>query len=68
MEKLWQEIVDILPISPEMIPLAVAFATIVIGALGILVLGLSSAKIKTFSAGEKGKSHKHCRRPRDRFF
>ena len=56
MEKLWQEIVDILPISPEMIPLAVAFATIVIGALGILVLGFSTAKIKTFSAGEKGKS------------
>ena len=56
MEKLWDMIVEILPISPNMIPLAVTVATIVIGAIGILVVSLSTVKFKSISAGDKGKS------------
>ena len=56
MKEIWQDFVNELPIPPEMIPLALAFAAIVIGAIGILVIGFSTAKIKTFTAGDKGKS------------
>ena len=56
MKEIWQDFVNELPIPPEMIPLALAFAVIVIGAIGILVLGFSTAKIKSFTSGDKGKS------------
>ena len=56
MDALWKFIVDISPIPPEMLPLAVVIAAAAIGAMGILVIGFSTAKIKTFTAGDKGKS------------
>ena len=56
MKEIWQDFVNELPIPPEMIPLALAFAVIVVFALGILIIGFSSAQIKTFTAGDKGKS------------
>ena len=40
-----------LPIDPPMIPLALTIAIIVFGGLGVLVLGLSNAKIKKFNMG-----------------
>ena len=56
MDALWKFIVDISPIPPEMLPLAMVIAAAAIGAVGILVIGFSTAKIKTFTAGDKGKS------------
>lgn len=56
MNKLWEAIVDILPIPPNMIPLAITVLTVVIGAIGVLVISLSTVKFKSMSAGDKGKS------------
>lgn len=56
MNKLWEAIVEILPISPNLIPLAITVITIAIGAIGVLVISLSSIKFKSISAGDKGKT------------
>ena len=55
MAKFWQAICEILPIDPNMIPLALTIITAAIGGMGILVIGITSAKIKSFTTGDKGK-------------